>query len=126
MAENMTKASFDAVMSQYGDKICAIYVDNGVKICLRQSGEWYDKESGWITSKDISTVTIGDTDFIQVKRCYRSQGTKPLHSVVLYPLSVVQGFAICDEEPEKVKKYNPVTKETEEVEVYYRLDPLML
>ncbi len=126
MAENMTKTSFDAVMSQYGDKICAIYVDNGVKIRLRQSGEWYDKESGWITSKDISTVTIGDTDFVQVKRCYRSQGTKPLHSVVLYPLSVVQGFAICDEEPEKVKKYNPVTKETEEVEVFYRLDPLML
>ena len=126
MTENMTKASFDAVMEKYGDKVCAIYIDNGAIIRLRYSGEYYDPESGWLTSANISTVTIGDTDFVEVKRIYRSQGTKPLHSVVIYPLSVVQGFAICDEEPEKVKKYNPITKKTEEVEVYNRLDPLML
>ena len=126
MTENMTKASFDAVMAKYGDKVCAIYIDNGAIIRLRYSGEYYDPESGWLTSANISTVTIGDTDFVEVKRIYRSQGTKPLHSVVIYPLSVVHGFAICDDEPEKVKKYNPITKETEEVEVYNRLDPLML
>ena len=89
MTENMTKASFDAVMAKYGDKVCAIYIDNGAIIRLRYSGEYYDPESGWLTSANISTVTIGDTDFVEVKRIYRSQGTKPLHSVVIYPVSVV-------------------------------------
>ena len=68
MTENMTKASFDAVMAKYGDKVCAIYIDNGAIIRLRYSGEYYDPESGWLTSANISTVTIGDTDFVEVKR----------------------------------------------------------
>lgn len=98
----MTKASFEAIVTQYKDYIDGIGLDNGrfIFIGYNQTG-WFgskrptDIPTG-ITMDNISVVTFGDTDFLQVKKEVKSQGMESVNQITLHPLDNIQCIVISE------------------------------
>ena len=98
----MTKSAFEAIVAQYKDYIDGIGLDNGrfIFIGYNQTG-WFgsDRPSDvpkGITMDNISIVTYGDTDFLQVKKEVKSQGREPVNQITLHPLENVQCVVIAE------------------------------
>lgn len=98
----MTKAAFEAIVAQYRDYIDGIGLDNGrfIFIGYNQTG-WFgskrpeDMPVG-ITMDNISVVTFGDTDFLQVKKEVKAQGSETINQITLHPLDIVQCIVIAE------------------------------
>ena len=100
----MTKSAYEAIVAEYGEKICGIHLDNGriIYVGYRQT-DWHgqpipDGQAKGPTLDDIEVVTYGDEDFLKVTEKMQSQGMKLLDKVSLHPLDNVQCISICDTE----------------------------
>ena len=83
----MNKTALDAILSQYKNKLAVIVVDNGVKIPV-------NVEDGYL-AKDIKTVTIGGTDFMQLSKV--DPRTKNSYKYLI-PIEYIQGIIYTDED----------------------------
>ncbi len=128
----MTKSSFDAIKTQYGDKICALVMDNEMVFWIRY-GDPTKKEidGNYLTMDDITAETVGDTDFLVCTRKIKSQGGKVLTQKTYSVLSQLHNIVICDMPPEQLPTLDETTHEALVdasgnaiiTEKYWRLDP---
>ena len=77
----MTKSCYEALVAQYGEKICGISLDNGriIYVGYRQK-DWHGKpipngQPKGPTLADITVETIGDSDCLVVREKMQSQGS---------------------------------------------------
>ena len=98
----MTKAAFEAVVAQYKDYIDGIGLDNGRMIFIgyNQTGWFGSKRPAdipmGITMDNISVVSFGGTDFLQVKKEVKSQGMETVNQISLHLLDNVQCIIISE------------------------------
>lgn len=100
----MTKSCYEALVAQYGEKICGISLDNGriIYVGYRQK-DWHGKpipngQPKGPTLADITVETIGDLDCLVVREKMQSQGSVILDKITYHPIDNVQAIQICDTE----------------------------
>lgn len=98
----MTSAAMQAIFDEYGEKICAISLDNGRVIYIGYNQkDWSGKpipdgEARGVTLKDIEFITYGDVEFMKITQKLQSQGMKVLEKISLHPLDNIQCIQICN------------------------------
>ena len=83
----MNKTAMDAILSQYKKKLAVIIADGGVKIPVNVN-------NGYL-AKDIKTLTIGGTDFIQLSNV--DPRTKNSYKYLI-PIDCIQGVIYTDDD----------------------------
>lgn len=87
----MSGSDAQKILDQLGKKLAVIIFDNNMRIRVNV----FDEYGRGISLDDISVVTIGDDDFIQVKTMDYSTRSK---IVYLYPCEIIQGIIYSENE----------------------------
>ena len=100
----MDKTAYEAIVAEFGKKICAIGLDNGRIIYVGYdqndpiTGEPNPDWKRGVSLDDITVVTYGSTDFLKVTQKVRNQGNIELERVTLHPIDQIQCIQISNTE----------------------------
>ena len=95
-----TNATMQAMIDQFGERICAICLNNGKKLYIGYTGQTS------VQLSDISLETIGGCDLIKVKRIDISSIT-PVSFVDYITTEFIENVIVMDEK-DKDYRVNPM------------------